>query len=114
MTKDWGGEGARGNMLGRGRRLSEKALCRGTLALAMGFVRWEGAFVGASSPSRLRFLDRSLSASMLTGAVGISVIGLEEWTALFDIDMVISWQRATTLLLTSCTASYKPFNSRVR
>jgi hypothetical protein len=62
----------------------------------MGFVRREGAFAGESSPSRLRFLDKSLSASILTEAVESFVIDLEGWTALFDIDMVISWQRATT------------------
>jgi hypothetical protein len=77
-TKDSDGEGAREDLVGGGSRLSEKALCKGTLALGMGFVRREGAFAGGSSPSRLRFLDKSLSASMLTGAVEMFVIGLEE------------------------------------
>jgi hypothetical protein len=108
-TNDWGGEGAREDLLGGGRRLSGKALCKGTLALGIGFVRRVSALIVGSSPSRLRFLDRSLSASMLTGAVGISVIDLEGWTALFDIDMVFSWQRATTRF----TASSKTFNLRL-
>jgi hypothetical protein len=56
----------------------EKALCKGTLALGTGFVRREGAFAGGPSPSRLRFLDKSLSARMLTGAVEKSVFDREE------------------------------------
>jgi hypothetical protein len=55
----------------------EKALCKGTLALGAGFVRRAGTFAGGPSPSRLRFLDKSLSARMLTGAVVISVVDRE-------------------------------------
>lgn len=65
-------------MLGEGRQMSEKALCKGVLALGAGLVRRAGAFAGGESPSRLRFLDRSLSARALTGAVVISVVGREE------------------------------------
>jgi hypothetical protein len=56
----------------------EKALCKGTLALGTGFVRREGAFAGGPSPSRLRFLDKSLSARILIGAVDVSVVDREE------------------------------------
>lgn len=68
----------RGRDDGWSRRLSEKALCKGTLALGAALMTGAGAFAGEVSPSRLRFLDKSRSASMLTGAVAICVGGREE------------------------------------